>query len=202
MARRTKEDAEQTRKALLGAALSLFKAKGYFGTRIADIVRGAGVTKGALYWHFKSKVDILVELTDALASPMYEIFERHKTGTEHPAEALFKIMADVLTAIEENENVRSVMEIVFLKVEKTEELAPLFERKERETDKFLADIKQLAALAVAKGEFRPDLDVPTACAAMLAQITGLAHTWLSAPKDLSLKQKAPELARLFFRGWR
>jgi len=203
MARRTKEDAEQTRKTLLGAALSLFRAKGYSGTRIADIARRAGVTKGAFYWHFKSKVDILVELTDALAAPMYEIFERHKTkGAERPAKALFKIMVEVLTAVEENENVRSVMEIVFLKVEKTEELAPLFKRKEQETGKFLADIEMLTALAAAKGEFRPDLDIPTACAAMIAHMTGLAHIWLSAPQNLSLKQKAPELARLFFQGWR
>jgi TetR/AcrR family acrAB operon transcriptional repressor len=47
--RRTKEDAEQTRQDLLDAALTIFSKKGYTATRLEDIAKVAGVTRGAIY---------------------------------------------------------------------------------------------------------------------------------------------------------
>jgi AcrR family transcriptional regulator len=44
------------------AAIHLFASKGYYGTSIADIARGAGLTKGALYCHFESKGALLLAL--------------------------------------------------------------------------------------------------------------------------------------------
>ena len=44
---------------ILGQAMRLFLEKGYHGTSIDDITQAAELTKGALYWHFKSKQDLL-----------------------------------------------------------------------------------------------------------------------------------------------
>lgn len=54
--------AEERRAQLLQAARKLFVAKGYRGTSINEIAAEAGVTKGAVYFHFDSKEDILLEL--------------------------------------------------------------------------------------------------------------------------------------------
>ena len=62
MARRTKAEAEQTRQRILKAALDLFAEKGYERTTFEDVARSIRLTKGAVYWHFKTKPDLLTEL--------------------------------------------------------------------------------------------------------------------------------------------
>jgi AcrR family transcriptional regulator len=69
--------AAETRERLLSAAADVFAERGYDGTRVADIAALAGVSNGALYAHFGSKAELLVEalhrhgrrvLTEALAA--------------------------------------------------------------------------------------------------------------------------------------
>jgi len=53
--------AAETRERLLQAAADVFAERGYDGTRVADIAAAAGVSNGALYAHFSSKADLLVD---------------------------------------------------------------------------------------------------------------------------------------------
>jgi AcrR family transcriptional regulator len=53
--------AAETRERLLRAAADVFAERGYDGTRVADIAAAAGVSNGALYAHFPSKADLLVD---------------------------------------------------------------------------------------------------------------------------------------------
>ncbi|MDF7809274.1 TetR family transcriptional regulator [Pontiellaceae bacterium B12219] len=59
MARRTKADAAKTREQILEAALKIFSAKGYSKATFVDVAREIGLSKGAVYWHFKTKPDLL-----------------------------------------------------------------------------------------------------------------------------------------------
>src|SRR3954453_19828709 len=65
------ERAEQTRNAILEAAASRFDAVGFLGASLSDILAEAGVTKGALYFHFKSKE----ELADALIREQFVVWD-------------------------------------------------------------------------------------------------------------------------------
>ena len=62
--RRTKEDAELTRQAVLDAALQVMSRRGYAGTRLEDIARAAKVTRGAIYHHFPGKPELFAALVD------------------------------------------------------------------------------------------------------------------------------------------
>ena len=62
MARRTKEDAEQTREAILDSAMQTFYEKGYSRTTFDEIASRINLTKGAVYWHFKNKADVVAAL--------------------------------------------------------------------------------------------------------------------------------------------
>jgi len=53
--------AADTRERLLRAAATVFAERGYDGTRVADIAAAAGVSNGALYAHFDSKAELLVQ---------------------------------------------------------------------------------------------------------------------------------------------
>lgn len=70
MAKRTSEQAAETREAILAAARTLFAEHGYAGASIAVIVEAAGVTKGALFHHFDSKEDLFVEVWTQLQVEM------------------------------------------------------------------------------------------------------------------------------------
>lgn len=62
MARKTKEEAARTRQRILDAALDVFYKKGYLATTIDDVASRIRLTKGAVYWHFDSKSDLVLEL--------------------------------------------------------------------------------------------------------------------------------------------
>jgi len=74
---------EATRRALLASARSLFGDKGYASTSVDEVVRHAGVTKGALYHHFKDKDELFrgvveqvkLEVTQAAADSYFEAAE-------------------------------------------------------------------------------------------------------------------------------
>src|SRR2546430_14036922 len=59
--RRSRDGREPSRKSLLRAAVDCFARLGYQGTTIARIARDAGVTKGAVYYHFRDKEQLLFE---------------------------------------------------------------------------------------------------------------------------------------------
>lgn len=72
MARRTKEAAAETRQHILDMALDAFSRKGFSRTTFVDVAEPLGLTKGAVYWHFKTKTDLLVALIDACCSRKYQ----------------------------------------------------------------------------------------------------------------------------------
>jgi AcrR family transcriptional regulator len=76
--RRTQaERAEATRKALIGAARPLFARRGYAAVSAEEIVRAAGVTRGALYHHFEGKRELFEAVYVQIEA---ELAERIATG--------------------------------------------------------------------------------------------------------------------------
>jgi TetR/AcrR family acrAB operon transcriptional repressor len=67
--RRTRQEAEETRRRILDAAVELFETRGFSATRIQDIADRTGLTRGAVYWHFKNK--------DELYLHIFRMFERN-----------------------------------------------------------------------------------------------------------------------------
>lgn len=66
MPRRTHEDALNTRKAILNSARRLFSRRGFERTSLSDIAKYAGVTRGAIYWHFEDKGELLCALCEEI----------------------------------------------------------------------------------------------------------------------------------------
>jgi TetR/AcrR family acrAB operon transcriptional repressor len=62
MARKNKEDTEQTHQAILDSALETFYEKGFTRTTFDEIAKRINLTKGAVYWHFPSKTDLIIAI--------------------------------------------------------------------------------------------------------------------------------------------
>jgi AcrR family transcriptional regulator len=84
--RTQKERSEATTSELVEVARRLFAADGYAATSLDDVVRGAGVTKGALYHHFKGKRDLFLAVYEReqqrLAAAQFDAFARSKGAWE------------------------------------------------------------------------------------------------------------------------
>ncbi|MCS6956918.1 MAG: TetR/AcrR family transcriptional regulator [Aquificaceae bacterium] len=61
---------------LLNSAKELFSQRGYSNTTVEDIVKHAGLSKGAFYFYFKSKEKLMEELVNAMAERTIQIMER------------------------------------------------------------------------------------------------------------------------------
>jgi TetR/AcrR family acrAB operon transcriptional repressor len=75
LARRTKEEALETRHKLLDAAERLFQEKGVSRTSLQDIARHAGCTRDAVYWHFEDKADLFNAMMERVTLPMEASFK-------------------------------------------------------------------------------------------------------------------------------
>jgi AcrR family transcriptional regulator len=77
--------AAETRERLLSAAADMFAERGYDGARVADIAVAAGLSNGALYAHFASKAELMVEALRARGRPLLaEVFDadHHRAITD------------------------------------------------------------------------------------------------------------------------
>jgi len=92
MGRKTKEEAEKTRRRILASALALFVKRGYEHTTFNDIAARLKLTKGAIYWHFDSKEALLVALVDEMLAK----FQGQLDGLMPKEELTFMAVADTL----------------------------------------------------------------------------------------------------------
>lgn len=73
--RRTRAEAAETREEILSCAERIFFEKGVAHTSLEEIAAAAGVTRGAIYWHFQNKTDIFLELFDAIRLPHFNLVD-------------------------------------------------------------------------------------------------------------------------------
>ena len=83
---------EKRREQLLAAARKLFLKKGYRGTSTDQIARQAGLTKGALYHHFRTKEDILMALMQNEGCRAGELLQALPDGSTHPVDFLRTVL--------------------------------------------------------------------------------------------------------------
>lgn len=91
MARKTVEESEQTRIRLMAAGTRMFAKYGYAYSTLDDIAKCAGLSRGAVYWHFKGKGDLLLSIMNASVLPLEGFFvnsDDPTPGFEHFARAL------------------------------------------------------------------------------------------------------------------
>ncbi|MCP5040631.1 MAG: TetR/AcrR family transcriptional regulator [bacterium] len=82
---RRRASAEERREQILQAAFSCFAEKGYHAATMDDLARASGLSKGSLYWHFRSKEEVFIALFDAFSAQIYRQWDAAaQSGAEAP----------------------------------------------------------------------------------------------------------------------
>ena len=201
MARRTKEDAEATRNALLDAAERVFYDKGVSRASLDDIAREAGATRGAIYWHFKDKVDLFAAMLERVTLPLEQ--SHREDGVElggDPVLQLRTMLHDALHAVVHDERARLVFEIALYKVEYAQELLAVRDRHVGVCDGFRRKL-EVALLAAARAQ-GVALVVPCEVAALglWALFDGLLQGWILRQRDFDLLAVGHVTIDVYLRG--
>jgi len=100
---------QDTRRALLDAARVLFTENGFGGTRTEEVVQRAGLTRGALYHHFRDKEDLFRAVHDEVADEVAQLLWRRSNERNVGGWALFRVNSAIyLDAASSNPAYRQV----------------------------------------------------------------------------------------------
>ncbi|MBC3884539.1 TetR family transcriptional regulator [Undibacterium griseum] len=200
MVRKTKEEAQETYTALLNAAEQVFSAKGVTNTTLNDVAQAAGMTRGAIYWHFKDKNALFQAMCDRAFLPMEGLLnEIAGTPQTDPITALRELNLHFLQLVSGDQQQRRVFDIIFHRCEKNLDL-PFFETEQEKRTECLSKVESIIQHAVRIGQLHPDTDSWIAMQANHAFLVGIVHEWLEDPSAYSLADHAEDMIDMFLAG--
>lgn len=200
MARKTKIDAQITREKLLDTAEAFFCQKGVSGTSLDEIACAAGMTRGALYWHFDNKSDLFGALCERATTPMRAMLDRlAQEPGKTPLESLKAETLYMLTHLAEDRSLQSVFEVLLLRGDSGGELADVIAREEKNSAECRARLENILQAAIRTGELPRQIDTQMAAIALKSFICGLMRQWLQT-RDFDLAKLAPAMLDIFFAG--
>ncbi len=177
--RRTKADAQLTREALLDAAEALFAERGVSRTSLQDIARAAGVTRGAVYWHFADKAELFNAMMERTTEPMLDTLNEIDTDTdEAPLASLRASTLQALHRIGHDPRTRRVFDVATHKVEYVDDLLGARTRHLSVHRSCSAQMAASFARAQALGQLPAHTPPAVLAAGFQALVNGLIQTWM------------------------
>jgi TetR/AcrR family acrAB operon transcriptional repressor len=201
MARKTKLEAQVTRERLLDAAEGVFRQRGVTRTSLAEIAAAAGVTRGAVYWHFKDKAALFHAMCDRATLPLDALFERAgETASAAPLQTLRELCVGALQRLAVDPRTQVVFDVIFHKTEMVDELADMATSNETERCRCLSQIEVILRRCAEMGELPSDTDPVLAAHGLNALMVGIMHQWVLDPSSYDLAAAAPALIDTYLAG--
>lgn len=201
MARKNKADAQITRDHLLDAAEHLFQLQGVSRTTLQQIAEHAGMTRGAIYWHFKDKAELFHAMIERVHLPFDEIIKELQEDLSHnPLSRLQHILTRGLELIQNDEHTLRVFEIVCLKVEANDEMSAVMVKREESRQAFIALIEKEISSAIQAQLIRADQHPHLIALAYHSMLDGLIYNWMLKPENFNLMQAGQVASQIFIDG--
>ena len=194
MARKTKEEALETRNAILDATVRVFAAKGEANASLTDIAREAGVTRGAIYWHFTNKADLLNALWDEVLL-LYTPLARASESRDEPDPLgrLRELYVRFLGRLADDPRQQQLIRILFDQGSGNEDIDLIRTRHLQTLHQRNRSVQTVLRNAIDRGQLSPDLDVRLGTIAVVSFIHGLIANWVLTPDMFDIKGDAPAL---------
>ncbi|WKD37663.1 TetR/AcrR family transcriptional regulator [Streptomyces xanthophaeus] len=165
VARARQERAEITRQAILDGAATAFDLGGFEGTSLSDVVKHAGVTKGALYFHFPSKEALARTLMDE----QFQVSE-HLPAVEDPGlQTVIDLTHRMAHGLRTDARIRAGIRLVI-------EFGSFTHPDPTPYDAWIDTCRSCLTPAQQRGDINPSLDVQDLSALLVGAFTGIQVT--------------------------
>ena len=201
MVRRTKEEAQATRSRILDTAELVFERRGVSRTTLNEIAQAAGLTRGAIYWHFKDKADLFNAMMLRVTLPMEQAAKRSDDPMlRDPLEHIRTSFTDALRKTVSDPQVRRVFEIATHKVEYVDELRAVRDRHLSTRDECLAHVQRGLNAAMRRGQLGRRLPARAAAFGLHALVDGLIQNWMLDPASFDLVRVGRQVLDAYLAG--
>ena len=189
--RKTKTEAQKTRQHLLDAALEVFWRDGVTRASLQAIAQEAGVTRGALYWHFKNKEDLFETLFEQQYADFFAAFNDQTlrdnqdvwTHLQHNLTTMFETLAT-------RESKHKFCNVMFSKCEQTAGNETITELACRYHRLFQKQIAYALQLSREQGRLPENTDIELAAIYLESSLVGLIKIWIDEPERFDLMEKS------------
>lgn len=190
--RKTKAETARTKAAILRAAEELFVEAGYEKVSLEDIAEKAGVTRGAVHWHYKNKKGLLQAIRDRIETPLQvleNLLIQEKENVE-PLQALSDTITQALHSFQDDQHVRRLMKII-IQFEFNEEGEKLGEKNSEQR------AREVVTGVLAEAQKRSSFSVPwtpeSGALAFVGLLSGLINEWAREETSFALVPEAEEV---------
>lgn len=188
-----------TRTRILDAAASVFAKHGYSGASLDHVAADAGLTKGAVYWHFSSKQDLFLALCDRNLTKQLNVVPSQAKdilASSEPMEALALWLQSQIACCGQNAN-QPMLFFEFI----TSSREPAVKEKLRETYAKIFDGTGMVLKEMQDGGYLSrDVDPQVLAVMFHAIINGLLLTWLIDPDRVPFDSMSSEVSRILWEG--
>ena len=193
--RRTKEESEATRLGILAAARRVFACRGVTRTTLQQVAAEAGVTRGAIYWHFANKAALFDAMREQVSVPLIDRTDDAllTLRAADPLEAVERFLANLLESVAKDGDTRETFRIMMLKCEYVDELEPELARQAEHWRELEAKLRKVYLRAARAGTLRAGLAPATAALATCVFASGLMRLWLLDERAVWMRKRARRL---------
>jgi AcrR family transcriptional regulator len=203
VARSTKAVAEMTRRRILDAAERLFWAYGVTQTSLEQIAEAAGVTRGAIYWHFADKVALFKALHEGVRLPQEDLVEQAAAGgNPDPLGLLEQVACDCLKTLAADEQRQRVYAILLFRCDYLGEMAEALARQNDADAAMFANLTRLFAMAKHSRVLAPRWPPEVAVRTFTAMMRGLWVDWLRHDRNFDLTGVGSQCVKELFQSFR
>lgn len=200
MVRRTKEEAQITRNRILDMAEQEFLRRGVSRTSLQDIASAAGLTRGAIYWHFQDKADLFNAMMSRVKLPLEAAMERSGNPDLQPLAHIRASCLEGLRVTVTDAQARRVFEIASLKAEYTAELQAVQDRILTSLRDRVGHMERCLQRATQLGHYKGRIPAHAAALGLQALMGGLIRNWMLDPAGSDLQRVGRQAIDSYLRG--
>ena len=197
MVRNTKENAELTRLKIIEAARQSFLTRGVSRTSMEQIAAEAGVTRGAIYWHFANKKEIFTAMREQVFLPLIDRMDENLQleNIDDPLEQLIQFLNGTIETLNESLETRQTYEILMIKCEYVDDLVEVLDQMLDNCARITEKIEQLYTRAKEKGQLRANHSPAELAMDTHLFFIGLLHMWVKDTGGCRFRTQATELVK-------
>ena len=194
MPRRTKAQAEQTRSAIIDAARKVFGERGVSRTTMEHIAVKAGVTRGAIYWHFANKSALFSAMRDQVRLPLLDRMNTvlHDSDGD-PLDSVEHLLCQMLDGVARNRRTRETYAIMTFKCEYVAELEPVLAQMTSTCQEMLDKLEEAYQSSATRNLLREGMAPRLAALETFAFVSGLMRMWLADGRGRVVRKQVREL---------